>query len=357
MRVWVSEPRFAQRTFRLPDWLPLALIAGALAFGLLLLVLALRGRRGDEVLRLGAMMEALAAGQDRLARLSEDRMREQERSLAARLDHAAERSQATATAIQQRLSVIDAARQNIEALGGQVTSLAAVLGNKQARGALGEVQLRDLVADRLPAAGFVWQHTLSNGTRCDCLIRLPFPPGPIVVDSKFPLEAWAAMQDAPDAAARVIATRRFTQDIRKHVADIATKYLIPGETAEGALMFLPSEAVHATLHAAHGDLVAEAARRGVHIVGPSSLWAVLNTMRGLLRDARLQDEARRIRHEVEALAEDCARLERRTGALRGHFANIQQDVRDIEITAEKIIRRSAAIRALDIPDETARAAE
>jgi len=322
------------------------------------MLLALRGRRGEDLARLGTMMEALAAAQDRLARLSEDRARDQERSLAARLDAAAERSQISASAIQQRLSVIDAARQNIEALGSQVGSLAAVLGNKQARGALGEVQLRDLVADRLPASGFAWQHTLSNGTRCDCLIRLPFPPGPIAVDSKFPLEAWAAMQDATDAGARTHATRRFTQDIRKHVADISQKYLIPGETAEGALMFLPSEAVHATLHAAHGDLVAEAARRGVHIVGPSSLWAVLNTMRGLLRDARLQDEARRIRHEVEALAEDTARLERRIGALRGHFANMQQDVRDIEITAEKIIRRSETIRALDIPeDATARAAE
>lgn len=304
------------------------------------------------------MMQGLADAQDRLARLSEDRLREQERMLAARLDSAAEKTQATAGAIQQRLAVIDAARRNIEALGGQVTSLAALLGNKQARGALGEVQLRDLVADRLPVAGYAWQHTLSNGTRCDCLIRLPFPPGPIAVDSKFPLESWAAMQDAPDTAARALAARRFTQDIRKHVGDIARKYLIPGETSEGALMFLPSEAVLASLHAEHAELVAEAARRGVHIVGPSSFWAVLNTMRGLLRDARLQDEARRIRQEVEALAEDCARLERRTGALRGHFAAIQQDIRDIEITAEKIIRRGAAIRAMDIPDETSpRAAE
>ncbi|MGG5886742.1 DNA recombination protein RmuC [Falsiroseomonas sp. HC035] len=317
----------------------------------MLLVLALRGRRGEQLARIGAMVEALAAAQDRLSSLHDDRMRDQERALATRLDAAADRTQATALAIQQRLSVIDAARANIEALGGQVTSLAAVLGNKQARGAMGEVQLRDLVADRLPAAGYAWQHTLSNGTRCDCLIRLPFPPGPIAVDSKFPLEAWAAMQDAPDAGARNLATRRFTQDIRKHVGDISQKYLIPGETAEGALMFLPSEAVHATLHAAHGDLVAEAARRGVHIVGPSSLWAVLNTMRGLLRDARLQDEARRIRHEVEALAEDTARLERRVAALRGHFANMQQDVRDIEITAEKIVRRGETIRALDIPED------
>ncbi|WP_235961789.1 DNA recombination protein RmuC [Falsiroseomonas selenitidurans] len=324
----------------------------------MLLLLALRGRGADQMARLGAMMEGLAAAQDRLARQNEERLRDQERSLAARLDQAAARAQDSAGAIQQRLAVIDAARANMEALGSQVGALAAVLGNKQARGALGEVQLRDLVADRLPASGYAWQHTLSNGTRCDCLIHLPFPPGPIAVDSKFPLEAWTALQEAAEPAARTLATRRFVQDIRRHVADISQKYLIAGETAEAALLFLPSEAVHATLHASHGDLVAEAARRGVHIVGPSTLWAVLNTMRGLLRDARLQDEARRIRHEVEALGEETERLERRIAALRGHFSSVQQDLREIELTAEKIVRRGAAIRALDIPDPpAARAAE
>ncbi|MGG5812252.1 DNA recombination protein RmuC [Falsiroseomonas sp. CW058] len=336
----------------MPDWLPPALIASAVLAAGLLLLAAWRGRRADDLARLSAGIEALAAAQDRLAARTEDRLREQERALAARLDLAAERTQETAGAIQQRLAVIDAARANLEALGGQVTSLAAVLGNKQARGALGEVQLRELIADRLPPDGFRWQHTLSNGTRCDCLVTLPFPPGPIVVDSKFPLESWAAMQDGDSAAAR----RRFAADIRRHVDDIATKYLIAGETAEGALMFLPSEAVHAALQARFAELVAEAARRGVHIVGPSTLWAVLNTMRGLLRDARLQSEARRIRGEVEKLAEETARLERRVAALRVHHAAMGQDMREIETTAEKIARRGEAIRALDIPDEAPRRA-
>jgi len=339
-----------------PDWLPPALIALAALLAALLLMLARRGRQGEELARLSATIQALAAAQDRLAARGDDRMREQERALGQRLDAAAARTQETAGAIQQRLAVIDAARASLEALGGQVTSLAAVLGNKQARGALGEVQLRDLVQDRLPPSGFAWQHTLSNGTRCDCLIRLPFPPGPIAVDSKFPLEAWSAMQDAADLPSRNLAARRFANDIRRHVDDIARKYLIAGETAEGALMFLPSEAIHAALLANHGDLFAEAARRGVHIVGPSSFWAVLNTMRGLLRDARLQDEARRIRQEVEALAEETSRLERRVGALRGHYAAMAQDMRDIEVTAEKIARRGDAIRALDIPNTPARKA-
>uniref|UniRef100_UPI001F21828C DNA recombination protein RmuC n=1 Tax=Falsiroseomonas oryziterrae TaxID=2911368 RepID=UPI001F21828C len=302
-------------------------------------------------------LEALAAAQERAAARGEERLREQERALAARLDAAAARTLETAGAIQQRLAVIDAARANLEALGGQVGSLSAVLGNKQARGALGEVQLRDLLADRLPAEGWRWQHTLSNGTRCDALVLLPFPPGPIAVDSKFPLEAWAALQDAATPAGRDVARKRVASDVRKHVGDIAGKYLIAGETAEGALMFVPSEAVHATLHAEFGDLVAEAARKGVHIVGPSTLWAVLNTMRGLLRDARLQAEARRIRAEVEKLAEETARLERRVAALRQHHAAMGQDMREIETSAERIGRRGEAIRALDIPDEPLKAAE
>jgi DNA recombination protein RmuC len=323
----------------------------------LLLLAARRGRRGEDLARLVGTVEALAAAQERLAARTDDRLREQERAIAGRLDAAAARTQETAGAIQQRLAVIDAARANIEALGGQVTSLAAVLGNKQARGALGEVQLRDLVADRLPSGGFSWQHTLSNGTRCDCLLLLPFPPGPVAVDSKFPLEGWAAFQDAPSPATRDLARRRFVGDMRRHVGDIAGKYLLPGETAEGAIMFVPSEAVHAALHADFADLVAEAARRGVHIVGPSTFWAVLNTMRGLLRDARLQSEARRIRAEVEKLAEETARLERRVAALRVHHAAMAQDMREIETSAEKIARRGEAIRALDIPDETRSAAE
>jgi DNA recombination protein RmuC len=334
----------------MPDWPLPALIALALALAALLLLVAARGRRGEELGRISATLEALAAAQERLAARGDERMREQERALGSRLDAAAERTAATASAIAQRLAVIDAARANIEALGGQVGALAAVLGNKQARGALGEVQLHDLVQDRLPPSGYRWQHTLSNGTRCDCLILLPFPPGPIAVDSKFPLEAWAALQDCTEPGARAAALRRFAADIRRHVEDIARKYLIPGETAEGALMFLPAEALHASLHAEHAGLVAEAARRGVHIVGPSTLWAVLNTMRGLLRDARLQDEARRIRQEVEALAEETARLERRVAALRGHFVAVQQDIREIETTAERIARRGEAIRALDIPE-------
>ena len=209
--------------------------------------------------RLAATQEALAgavaAQNDRLGRV---------------LSESAVKAEETAGKIHERLAVIDAARANMEALGAQVGSLAQILGNKQARGAFGEVQLRQLIEDRLPADGFVWQHTLSNKTRCDCLIRLPHPPGPIAVDSKFPLEAWLAARDAADDAARLAATKRFASDIGRHIEDVAGKYICPGETAEGALIFVPSEAIYADLHAVHPGVVEAAARRGIYIVSPST---------------------------------------------------------------------------------------
>jgi DNA recombination protein RmuC len=346
----------------MPDWLfPFVVpAAAALAAGLLAAALlgARRSRAGEALAALAGRLDAMAATQERLAEATAERLARQERLLADRLAEAARQDQATAAGIHERLAVIDSARRNIEALGQQVTSLEKILGNKQARGAFGEVQLRELVEDRLPPGGFAWQHTLSNGTRCDCLIRLPHPPGPIVVDSKFPLEAWSALKSSAEAG-RAVATRRFLADVRKHVDDISKKYLLPGETAEGALMFVPSEAIAAELHAAHPALVAEAARRGVWIVSPSTLWAVLTTMRGLMRDLRLQAEAHRIRLEVDRLLDELPRLDRRVAALRQHFAAMQQDVAEIEVTSGKIARRGQAVQMVELPEAppASRAAE
>ncbi len=350
----------------MPDWLLPVLVpaAAALAAGLLVaaLLLARRDRRrrdgtGEALALLAGRLEAMAATQERLAAATAERLRAQERLLADRLDHAAQRTQATAAQIHERLAVIDSARANIEALGAQVGTLEKILGNKQSRGAFGEVQLRELVEDRLPPGGFAWQHTLANGTRCDCLIRLPHPPGPIAVDSKFPLESWNALRAAVAAEPeRAAAARRFAADVRRHVDAIAGKYICPGETAEGALMFVPSEAICAALHAEHPALVAEAARRGVWIVSPNTLWAVLTTMRGLMRDLRLKAEAHRIRVEVDRLIGDLGRLDRRVGALRTHFAQMQQDVADIETTSQKIARRGLAIQLVELPEDAPTAA-
>ena len=289
--------------------------------------------------RLAATQEALAgavaAQNDRLGRV---------------LSESAVKAEETAGKIHERLAVIDAARANMEALGAQVGSLAQILGNKQARGAFGEVQLRQLIEDRLPADGFAWQHTLANKTRCDCLIRLPHPPGPIAVDSKFPLEAWLAARDAADDAARIAATKRFATDIVRHVDDVAGKYICPGETAEGALIFVPSEAIYADLHAVHPGVVEAAARRGIYIVSPSTLWAVLGTMRALMQDVRMRAEAGLIKHQVAALVQDVSRLDDRVAKLKKHFADMQGDVMQIEISTAKIARRGAQIEAVELSD-------
>jgi DNA recombination protein RmuC len=293
-----------------------------------------------------ALADRLAATQEALA----GAVAAQNERLGRVLSESAVKAEETAGKIHERLAVIDAARANMEALGAQVGSLAQILGNKQARGAFGEVQLRQLIEDRLPADGFVWQHTLSNKTRCDCLIRLPHPPGPIAVDSKFPLEAWLAARDAADDAARLSATKRFAADIGRHIDDVAGKYICPGETAEGALIFVPSEAIYADLHAVHPGVVEAAARRGIYIVSPSTMWAVLGTMRALMQDVRMRAEAGLIKQQVAALVQDVFRMDDRVAKLKKHFADMQNDVLQIEISSGKIARRGVQIEAVELSD-------
>ena len=293
-----------------------------------------------------AMADRLAATQEALAAA----VAAQNEKLGRVLSDSAVKAEETAGKIHERLAVIDAARANMEALGAQVGSLAQILGNKQARGAFGEVQLRQLIEDRLPADGFVWQHTLANKTRCDCLIRLPHPPGLIAVDSKFPLEAWLAARDATDDAGRLAATKRFATDIGRHIEDVAGKYICPGETAEGALIFVPSEAIYADLHSVHPGVVEAAARRGIYIVSPSTMWAVLGTMRALMQDVRMRAEAGMIKHQVAALVQDVSRLDDRVAKLKKHFADMQGDVMQIEISTAKIAPRGAQIEAVELSD-------
>lgn len=262
-------------------------------------------------------------------------------------------TQQSAAAIQERLAVIDAARSNIEALGAQVTSLAGILGNKQDRGSFGEEQMERIVTDRLPPDGFAFQSTLSNGRKPDCLIRLPFPPGPIAVDSKFPLEAWIGIRDATDDATAKAASRRFASDVQTHVRKVAESYILAGETAEGALLFVPSESIYAELHANHGAVVTEASRRGVYIVSPTTLWAVLGTMRALMRDVRMRTEAQKIQTEVRVLLEDVGRLDKRVDSLRRHFGQAEGDIEDIEKSTRAIKRRAERVEAVDIEETPA----
>jgi DNA recombination protein RmuC len=314
----------------------------------------LNGAVQEQIARIAAQEAAMADRLTQAERSLTEAIKSQNESLSATLNSQTERVTtslgATSTEIKERLAVIDAARSNIEALGSQVNTLAGILGNKQARGAFGESQMEQIIADRLPSDAFTLQATLSNGKRADCLIHLPNPPGPIAIDSKFPLESWLALREATDDATRNQRLRQFSTDVQKHIRDVADRYIIAGETAEGALIFVPSEAIYAELHTSLVSLVSDATRRGVYIVSPTTLWAVLGTMRALMRDVRLRTEAGRIRKEVDRMLADVGRLEERTDSLRKHFGQVQKDVEQIEISTNAIKRGGQRIADLELED-------
>jgi DNA recombination protein RmuC len=314
----------------------------------------LNGAVQEQIARIAAQEAAMADRLTQAERSLTEAIKSQNESLSATLNSQTERVTtslgATSTEIKERLAVIDAARSNIEALGSQVNTLAGILGNKQARGAFGESQMEQIIADRLPSDAFTLQATLSNGKRADCLIHLPNPPGPIAIDSKFPLESWLALRDATDDATRTQKLRQFSTDVQKHIRDVADRYIIAGETAEGALIFVPSEAIYAELHTSLVSLVSDATRRGVYIVSPTTLWAVLGTMRALMRDVRLRTEAGRIRKEVDRMLADVGRLEERTDSLRKHFGQVQKDVEQIETSTNAIKRGGQRIADLELED-------
>jgi DNA recombination protein RmuC len=300
---------------------------------------------------------ALAAQETALA----DRLAAQQLALTAAVDTLNERINARLSAstretleslgrVGERLAVIDQAQATISALAEQVTGLQNILGNKQARGAFGEAQLEALVKDVLAPSDYDFQVSLSNGTRVDCLLRLSDPPGPIGVDSKFPLEGFRRLRDAEGEAARSGAARQFRADVLKHVKDVGAKYIIANETADSALLFVPSEAIYATLHAEFEDVIDEAFRLRVWIVSPTTMMAILNTMQAVLRDVRMRKEARKIQGEVTKLAEDVSRLAERVGNLRRHFDQAQADIGEIETSAEKITRRSRQIVSVEFDD-------
>jgi DNA recombination protein RmuC len=291
--------------------------------------------------------QAQAAAQARMVEAMERRLEDVQRRMGDTLHGAASRTARSLGDLQARLTAIDRAQGRIEKLSGDVLGLQDILSNKQARGAFGEIQLADLVAQALPPDAYALQHGLSNGRRVDCLIRLPDPPGPLCVDAKFPLEAYEALRAATDERTRADAVRAFRGATRGHLADIAERYVIPGETAEGALMFLPSEAVYAELHAHHGVVVREGFGMKVWTVSPSTLMATLTTLRAILRDARLRENADALRREMALLQDDLRRLSGRVGALDRHFAQAREDVAQIALSAEKASMRAARLESAE----------
>ncbi len=272
--------------------------------------------------------------------------------------HGSSKQTATSlTQLQERLATIDKAQDNITKLSGDVLSLQDILSNKQTRGAFGEIQLNDIVSKALPSDSYSLQATLSNGKRADCLIHLPNPPGPIVIDSKFPLEAYEALIGATNDMELKSAVQMFRSTVRKHITDISEKYILDGETADGALLFLPSEAVYAELHAKFPELVQESFSKRVWIVSPTTCMATLNTMRAILKDARMREQAGAIRKELGLLHKDVERLGDRVANLDRHFGQAAKDISEIKISAEKAGRRAQRLDNFDFeelaPDEAA----
>jgi DNA recombination protein RmuC len=248
----------------------------------------------------------------------------------------------------ERLSLIDKAQQEITALSSQVVELQHILDNKQARGAFGEAQLNDIVTDGLPESAYAFQHSLSNGKRADCLIRLPNPPGPVVVDSKFPLEAFQKLRMAEDDAQTRAALAQMKNDTLKHAQDIASKYIISGETADAALMFLPSESIFSELHLRLPDVVDKCRALRVYPVSPNTMSLTLNTVRAIMRDVKMRQQAGLIQKEVESLLVDVTRIDERIAKLRGHFDLAGKDIEQIETSSRKISSRGEKITSLEV---------
>lgn len=354
---------------------PEVLIPGAvllLVLGMMLLVLRASGRVSpllmQEMSWLSQRVQGLSEGQERLAgglhhvseaqslsqtamiQLMENRLAEVQRFMGESLTGSSMRTARSLGDLQQRLETIDKAQANIEKLSGNVLSLQDILANKQTRGAFGEIQLHDIVAKALPPDAYTMQATLSNGKRVDCLVHLPNPPGPLAIDAKFPLEAYEALRRAENPCQVQDANVALRSAVRAHIKAISDKYVIEGETADGALMFLPSEAVYAELHANFPEIVREGFAARVWIVSPTTCMATLNTMRAILKDARLREQTGAIRKELAELYKDIERLSERVGNLDRHFGQAAKDIEEIKISSDKAGKRARRLDAFDFEE-------
>ncbi|MCC7184173.1 MAG: DNA recombination protein RmuC [Rhodocyclaceae bacterium] len=269
-----------------------------------------------------------------------------------RLEEGFRKTNETFVNVMQRLATIDEAQKKIESLTGSVVSLQELLGDKKSRGAFGEVQLEALVRNIMPAQAFAMQYTLSNGNRVDCVLKLPEPTGMVPVDSKFPLENYHRMfADGAGEAERSAAQKQFRADLKKHVDDIAGKYIIAGETSDGAVMFVPAEAVFAEIHAFHAEVVDYAMARRVWIVSPTTLMAVLNTARAVLKDFETRRQIHLIKEALSRLAVEFERFEARMRDLAKHIRLAHEDVEKIQVTGGKIAQQFQRIEAAEVEDQ------
>ena len=389
------------QTYSLEDPLVLAVLAGGAVVLLILLLLILAVRAAGRSARmaeplaqqmawLGQSVQQLAQGQDQLRgglqtvsdsqanaqtrilqtvemrmsavqqqlqdRLADNAMRqaraltEMQERMKESLHGSSKQTTQSLTQLQERLAAIDKAQDNITKLSGDVLSLQDILSNKQRRGMFGEIQLNDIVSKALPADAFTLQATLSNGRRADCLIHLPNPPGPIVIDAKFPLEDFEALAKAETREEADRLLKAFGNAVRVHIKAISERYIIDGETADGALMFVPSEAIYAELHARLPHIVREGFAARVWIVSPTTCMATLNTMRAILKDARMREQAGAIRKMLTQLHRDVELVVERAGKLETHFDQARRDVEGIATAAERAGKRAAKLDNFDFEE-------
>ncbi|NKM68438.1 DNA recombination protein RmuC [Rhizobium laguerreae] len=353
----------------------LALVGGALAaLALLVIVLLLRGaslrreqaeeasfRAQENEARMAELLKIQAEMQGRIAAMTEvfgARQSELNQTISQRLDGMSQRVNSTITEqtksthenlqrLQERLAVIDAAQNNIQTLAKDVVGLQAILSNKQTRGAFGQSRMETIVADGLPMGAYAFQQTLSNGSRPDCTIRMPNGAPPLVIDAKFPLEAWNAIRDAGSPEAGKIAGQQFRRDMEVHIRDISEKYLIQGETQDTAFLFVPSESIFAEIHEHFEPVVQKAHRARIVIVSPSLLMLSIQVIQAVLKDQRMRAQAHLIQGEVAILMDDLSRLDERVRKLQGHFAMAQKDIDMVVTSADKLTKRGARIEALE----------
>lgn len=286
---------------------------------------------------------------DQLTQTTELKLKEINQQVEKRLADGFEKTNETFNDVIKRLALIDAAQKKITELSSNVVSLQEILNDKRSRGTFGEVQLSALIHNMLPEQHFSFQHQLSNHKRVDCMLFLPEPTGNIAIDAKFPLENFRLLIDSSSSEmVRQQAERQFKIDIRKHIQDIAEKYIIPGETADGAVMFIPAEAVFAEIHAHHPDLVELAQKSKVWMVSPTTMMAILTTARAVLKDAATRKQVHEIQKHLRILANDFERFQMRMDNLSKRIAQAHSDVEQIHISSRKITQRFQQIEQAEI---------
>jgi DNA recombination protein RmuC len=311
------------------------------------LTLAEQGKIQGEIVR-----DTMDSATNQLKNLLNMRLQDIDSKVKESLEEGFKKTNDTFDRVMKQLSTIDEAQKKIDGLTTNIVSFQELLGDKKSRGAFGEVQLESLVRNALPPDAFSMQYTLSNGNRADCVLFLPEPTGSVAIDSKFPLESYRKMLDSSLPSDEIKnAQKQFKLDIKKHIHDIASKYIIANETSDGAVMFIPAEAVFAEIHAYHSDLIEEAMSQRVWLVSPTTLMAVLNTARAVLKDVETRKQVHIIKAELGRLGQEFERFDVRMKKLADNIRQAHEHAQDVHVTSQKISRRFSQIERVELKDD------